>query len=113
MIFGTVPAFSRNRPNIGSKIDDKDLKITRTTTPVMHCDKNSVLVNFEIHYWDKARGVKKKFTEKHNMRYLFKPELDLVCQSTGFKILEFGEWMTGKKPDFKTWNAYLVARKER
>lgn len=94
------------------EIDGPHAKIIRTATPTLFCGENAVLVHYDINYFDKIQGTKRKFAENHKMRYFFKPEIDLACWRSGFASLEFGEWMTGKTPGFKTWNAYLVARKE-
>jgi hypothetical protein len=45
------------------------------------------------------------------MRYLFKPEVEDLCQRVGLQLTEFGEWMTGEEPSLNTYYAYLIGRK--
>jgi hypothetical protein len=44
------------------------------------------------------------------MRYLFKPEIDIFFSQAGFQIIDFFEWMTGRKPGFDTWSVCFVGR---
>jgi hypothetical protein len=49
--------------------------------------------------------------EKHRMRYLFKPEIELLMQLSGFKLTAFHEFLTRKTPSEKSWNVVFVALK--
>ena len=93
------------------KVENAEQSIMRSATPQLYPSRNAVLVRYDIAYRNKHEGIRHHVKEEHIMRYLFKPEIDEFCQRAGFQLVEFGEWMTGKEPTLKTWNAYVVARK--
>jgi SAM-dependent methyltransferase len=93
------------------KVENAEHSIVRTATPELYPNLNSVLVRYDIAFLSKHEGITYQFKEEHLMRYLFKPEIDELCRRTGFQLMEFGEWLTGKVPTLKTWSAYIVGRK--
>jgi len=94
------------------KVENAEHCIIRAATPELYPSRNAVLVHYNILYLNKQQGVSQRIKENHLMRYLFKPEIEELCQGAGFQLAQFGEWMTGKEPTLKTWNAYLVARRQ-
>jgi len=44
------------------------------------------------------------------MRYLFKPEVELLFANEGFETVEWFEWMTGREPGLDTWSVCFVGR---
>ena len=84
-------------------------RLLRTAEPTMRINENLV----EVHYGFVTTGGPKacsEFDEIHKMRYFFAPELSLALQVTGFQLLAFTEWMTGREPDSGTWSVSVVAR---
>jgi hypothetical protein len=44
------------------------------------------------------------------MRYLFRPEVELLLRETGMTIVDASEWMTGRKPGFDTWGVCFMVQ---
>ena len=76
----------------------------------MHPQENVVDVQYEIVIREKATGKQESVRENHRMRYLFKPELDLLLEGAALTPVAAEEWMTGKQPGFDTWGVCFVAR---
>ena len=105
------PAVLTDRPSIRVKnIEDEKIKVTRTATPNMIPNQSLVEVNYKINIFDKKDKKNKLVTEKHVMRYLFQPEVQLILDSIKFKQLSVKEWMTQKTPGFNTWYVYWVTK---
>ena len=94
------------------KMEDEAIRVIRVATPEVHANRNVVDVNYEVLIEDKAGGKLERLNETHHMRYLFKPELDFMLESAGFKTLDFLAWMApDREPGLSTWNACIVAAK--
>ena len=48
--------------------------------------------------------------ETHHMRYLFRPELELLLAEAEMRVIEAAEWMTGRPAGFDTWGVCFVVR---
>jgi hypothetical protein len=42
------------------------------------------------------------------MRYLFKPELEIISEGVGLNLLHSEEWLTGNTPGFDTWGVCFI-----
>jgi SAM-dependent methyltransferase len=105
------PGVLTDRPTIREKqFHDEEFSFKRIAEPVMHPDENVVDVNYTIHVKDR-QGNSEEIHETHRMRYLFRPEIEYFSKSTGFEIMDFREFLTGKDPGFGTWNACIVLKK--
>jgi hypothetical protein len=91
------------------RLEDEFIEVTRTAEPVMHPNENLVDVNYELVIGDKKTGTREELRETHRMRYLFKPEIELFSNHSGMRIVECGEWLTGRPAGFDTWGVYFVA----
>lgn len=106
------PAVLTDRPEKRIKhLEDEQILVTRIAEPVMHPNENVVDVQYEVLIENKTNKKIKKIREIHQMRYFFKPEIELFLKSHGFELLHCEEWMTGKPVGFDTWGACWVARK--
>jgi SAM-dependent methyltransferase len=107
------PAVLTERPVVRIKrVEDDKLEITRLAEPVMRANENVVDVAFHAFIRDKESGVTEEVKETHQIRYLFKPELELLLNQAGFVIEGSFEFQTNKGLDYNTWNACFVARKK-
>jgi SAM-dependent methyltransferase len=107
------PAVLSDRPTVRVKrFEDTAMKVTRIAEPVMHANENVVDVNYTILIKDKISLIENELTETHQMRYLFKPEVEGLLNRTGFILEGFFEYMTGKVPGYDTWNVCFVGRKK-
>lgn len=103
------PAVLTDRPVTRVKrLEDDYISVVRIAEPIMHANENRVDVNYQICIKDKCNGNVQELSECHRMRYLFKPEIELIFKMVGFKMLECKEWLTNKEPSFDTWGVCFV-----
>ena len=105
------PTVRSDRPTVRIKrLEDNTISITRICEPVMHPNDNLVDVNYQVLIKDKNSGVVEEIQETHQLRYLFKPEVDLLFTNSQLEPIEYREWMTNREPGFNTWGVYCVGR---
>ena len=103
------PAVLTDRPSVRVKrLEDEEIAITRIAEPVMHPNDNVVDVNYHVFVRDKAGNGVEELRETHRMRYLFRPEIEILLRKTGMDVVEASEWKSGKEPGFDTWNICFV-----
>ncbi len=108
------PGVLTDRPATRVKrIDSPERTISRIAVPELFPNRNAVVVRYDVTVIEKEEEKFYQFNEEHRMRYLFRPELEFLCNQAGMEILEFGEWMTAAEPTLNTWAAYLIARPRR
>ena len=106
------PAVLTDRPAIRIKrLEDDAIEITRIAEPKIHENENIVDVNYNVFIKDKATGIVEELKETHSMRYLFKPEIALLFEQIGFKLVGSVEWMTGREPGFDSWGVCFVGKR--
>ena len=107
------PAVLRDLPTKRvKKVENKKIKCKRTTRPKIHYDLNLVDVNFNFEILNKKNNKISKYMELHKMRYFFDPELHEFSNLFNFKFLNSYEWLSFKKPTYKSWNTVWVLKKE-
>jgi len=84
------------------------LSITRIAEPIIHPNENVVDVNYRILLIDDKTGHLEELTELHRMRYLFVPEIEMMLQQCGMKLIKHGAWLSEHQPELHSWNAYFV-----
>jgi SAM-dependent methyltransferase len=105
------PAVLSDRPTIRIKrLEDEEIGITRIAEPLMHPNQNWVDVNYQVFIKDKNTGAVEELQETHRMRYLFKPEIELLFTDLQLEPIECREWMSNREPGFDTWGVYFVGR---
>ena len=92
------------------RLEDEAIDVTRIAEPDLHINENVVDVNYEILVRDKRSGALERHEETHRMRYAFRPELDLLLDEAGLKLVHGEEWMTGRAPGADTWGVCFVAK---
>ncbi|KAB8330534.1 class I SAM-dependent methyltransferase [Scytonema tolypothrichoides VB-61278] len=103
------PAVLTERPTVRVKrLENEEILVTRIAEPVVHPNENLVDVNYQVFIEDKNSNAVNELRETHRMRYLFKPEIELMLQEFQMRILESQEWMTNREPGFDTWGVYFV-----
>ncbi|WP_312562893.1 methyltransferase domain-containing protein [Anaerospora sp.] len=106
------PAVLSNRPVVRVKrLEDAQIHIARIAEPVMHPNSNLVDVNYHMYIKDKEYGTFGELQEVHTMRYLFRPEVELLLEQVGFCLIDSFEFITGKTPGYDTWNVCFVGQK--
>jgi len=105
------PAVLTERPAVRVKrLEDDETAVTRIAEPTMHANDNLVQVDYQVIVRDKLSGSVEELHESHRMRYLFRPEIELLLGEAGMSLLSAAEWMTGRAPGFDTWGVCFVAK---
>jgi len=100
------------RPEARMKcLENQTRKVTRFAAPVVHTQSNVVDVNYTVLVQDKQSGVATEFHETHAMRHFSIPEIDLVCELTGFERIRCEEFVTKKPAGEDTWGVCFVLKK--
>lgn len=106
------PAVLTDRPTVRVKrLQDEKITVTRIAEPVMDANANLVDVNYQVFVRDRKTDWMDECRETHRMRYLFQPEIELLCGQHGFELVASGEWMTDQALGFETWGAYFIGRR--
>jgi len=107
------PTVLTEKPTVRvKKIQDDNIEITRIAEPIHYPDRNLVDVCYTVFIKDKRNNLIQEIHETHTMRYLFIPELKLMLENAGFKIIISEEWVTKKKLGLDTWGALFVSQKQ-
>lgn len=105
------PAVLTDRPSVRVKrLEDETISVVRIAEPVVFPNEDTVDVNYNVFIKDKKTGIVEELREIHKMRYLFKPEIDMMLRAKGLELIQSEEWMSGKEPGFDTWGVCFVVR---
>lgn len=105
------PGVLHEQPEVRVKrMVGEDCSVLRIAEPQMHPNDNIVDVNYQIILSDREGRDCESLHEQHRMRYLFRPELELLLEKSGLQLVEFGEWMTRETPGLETWAIYCVVQ---
>jgi SAM-dependent methyltransferase len=105
------PAVLSDLPQVRVKRwEDDGVTITRMAEPVLHPNQDIVDVQYTILVRDQASGATQVLQERHRMRYLFQPEIELLAAAESFEMIETREWMSQSEPGLNSWNACFVLR---
>ena len=106
------PAVIHQKPMVRKKtISTKNNTICRIAEPELLLDRNQVNVKYTYHDFDHCTEKFRIINELHQMRYFSIPELEFIANETGFKVLNFEEFLTGFEPSFKTWGVSIILKK--
>jgi SAM-dependent methyltransferase len=103
------PAVLSDRPQVRvRRLEDDAIAVTRCAEPVIFENENVVDVNYHVFIRDKATQQMDELRETHRMRYLFAPEVQLLLDAAGLKLVKLREFMRDQEPSAQTWNAVFV-----
>lgn len=103
------PAVLKSPPAVRVKrLEDAIVEVTRIAEPRIHWNQNTVDVNYDVFIHGKGSGRIEQIKETHKMRYFFLPEIEIICDQTGFELTHCEEWMTGHEPGENTWGVCFV-----
>ena len=106
------PAVLTEKPSVKIKrLQGKDVELVRIAEPTIRLNENLVEVDYEVFVSNSKGENYQSFTEHHEMRYLFLPEIQALADAEGWAVLDSGEWLTGAPPSERTWGVYTVLRK--
>ena len=105
------PGVLTDKPTIRIKeVEDDKYKLIRIARPIIYDKTNIVDVCYEVIVIDKESNETKEIEEVHNMRYFFRPELELFLKKSGFELIDNIDCKTLKETDFNSWTSYFIAR---
>lgn len=114
-IFDTwyTPAVYTQVPDIRVKtVSAEGLQVSRLATPESYPDENRVDVHYGITVRDTATRTSEHFEELHRMRHFSTPEIALLAELTGFRLLRAEEFLTGDEPSVKSWSVCYILQKK-
>lgn len=107
------PAVLTQRPEVRVKrMQGDDIEVTRIAEPTIHHARNVVDVCYEIVITHPGVDTVKVVREKHPMRYLFGPELELFARDAGFLLEASFAWMTPDPLSADSWSGCSVFKKK-
>lgn len=105
------PGVLSDKPAVRVKeIEDNDNRLIRIARPVLYDDVDIVDVNYEVLVIHKKTDTVKTIRETHNMRYFFRPELDLLLRQAGFEIMDSLDCRTLEATSYSSWTVYFIAK---
>ena len=105
------PAVLTDRPTVRVKrFADASTCVIRIAEPTLHPNLNRVDVRYHLFVKDERNETVEELSELHQVRYLFRPELELLADAAGLRIEASGAWMSDQEPDFSTWYVYFVVK---
>lgn len=93
------------------KVEDAHNLFIRYANPVLHWNENIVDVNYDVLVLNKENDKASRIQELHQMRYFFKPEIEMLLKQAGFEMIACVDCNTLKTPDEKSWTVYFLAKK--
>jgi len=107
------PGVLSDPPTVRVKeIENERIILTRIAEPIMHPDKNLVDVRYHLFVRDKKSQQVEEIRETHTMRYLFKPEIEMIFENTGMDMVAFYEFMNDSLPDPSIWDVCFIGKKK-
>ena len=104
------PAVLAQQPDVRSKrLEDDDIKVTRSAHPTLHVEQNVVDVNYHVRIEVKATGKIEEVRETHRMRYLFVPEVAHFAEPGRWAGVEACAWMGHQPPGVGDWSGFARA----
>jgi hypothetical protein len=104
------PAVLTQKPEARTKrLENDDIKVTRTAEPTMHVNENVVDVNYRVQIEIKATGRIEEVRETHRMRYLFVPEVAHFAEPERWADLKTCAWMGHVPLDCGDWSGFARA----
>lgn len=104
------PGVLSDKPCVRVKeLEDEENKLVRIAKPVMHDKENVVDVNYDILIINKNTGITKIIQEEHNMRYFFRPELEILLNNAGFQLIANVDCKTLGETNYDSWTSYFIA----
>lgn len=106
------PAVLTQRPMVRYQIfESVEGIIERVAVPTLNENNNTVNVHYHLFFQENASNNYHKIEEQHNMRYLFLPEIQALCEEYSMELRHAEEWLTGRALADDTWGACFVVRR--
>jgi predicted TPR repeat methyltransferase len=87
-----------------------DQQVQRSAHPTLDVTRNTVRVDYRLTHSEKDEE-QEIISESHLMRFLFVPEINLMCSLTGFSLLKVCPFMElDRLPDERDWNVSWITQ---
>lgn len=107
------PAVLTQKPEVRVKrLEDEEIKVTRIAEPEMHVNENTVDVNYTVFIEVKTSMLVEQVKEKHQMRYLFLPELVCFAGADTWSDFKSYGWMKLQALHQDDWSGFMVTTKK-
>lgn len=104
------PGVLAQRPSTTVKrLADEKTSIIRIAEPLMDAERNMVDVTYTVVVEDRNSGASETLEETHRMRYLFTPEIQMLLEGVGLRLMKSYAWMSDSAPNEDSWAACHVA----
>lgn len=105
------PGVLSDKPVVRVKeIEDEENKLIRIARPVMYNRDNVVDVNYEVLVINRKTSEVQTISERHSMRYFFRPELEYMLEEAGFTLVDNLDCITLDKTSYDSWTSYFIAK---
>lgn len=106
------PGVANMKPEVRVKrARDASREVMRIAEPALRPNENIVDVNYSIYVRSPPERTFSKFEETHSLRHFSIPELQLLSDSHGFRVLRTEEFLSGNEPGPNTWACLFVLQK--
>jgi SAM-dependent methyltransferase len=92
------------------RLENEQIEVIRLAEPKHYPNENLVDVRYQMLIKDKQQETLEEFKESHPMRYLFKPEIELMLSIAQMKLIDCREWIGQREPGLETWSVYCVVK---
>lgn len=104
------PGVLSDKPIVRVKeIENEKSKLIRIARPLMHNRENVVDVNYEVFVISKETNNVQTIKETHSMRYFFEPEIQLMLEQTGFKMIDNIDCKRLSQTGYDSWTSYFIS----
>ena len=110
-VWYTPAVYSQLPQNKIKQVSNDVYDITRTAKPEIFYEQNVVKVNYDVEIKQKTSQHTEVFNETHFMRHFSSPEIKLLAELSGFKVVKGEELLTSKTPDASTWGVCYILQK--
>ena len=93
------------------EVTGKRHRVKRTTLPQLDLHGNTVKVLFEMECEDFTTSTVARFSEQHEMRYLFANDIAFFSARCGMQQVASEEFLTGQRPSPATWSVVYLLKK--
>jgi len=94
------------------ELENERIILTRIAEPIMQPDRNLVDVRYHLFVRDKKSQRVEEIRETHTMRYLFRPEIEMIFENTGIEMIAFYEFMSDSLPGPGNWDVCFIGKKK-
>lgn len=107
------PAVLTEQPEVRVKeLSNDSVRVLRIAEPQLLENENIVEVNYRILITGVDTKVTEEIREQHRMRYVFVPEIRMMLDYAGFRLIDVFEYGSGRPPGVSTWGVGFVAARK-